>query len=369
MRLDIPNNEVYMEEPVGKQPKYWFLSYGKRYLFKKAGYKQDETPIYNDVSECLASDVANLLGLDHATYYLCRSNGEDGVITPDFLNNEINKPKCEEFYDGVYLISQIDPGFKNKSLINPVTHQYYTADLVIRSIYKYGLLNDALNMFVYDCLIANRDRNPSNYGIIVNHKDNTIRFAPLFDNATSFGISMVSHRLAKCIAQDGHIVDNEHLNLVIHKQLTGKVTLDRHLQYSEKAKWDREEEKRILGLIENKRLELKTLLEQNLISLDEYHKTLSSIGNEYRKFNIVDLRYQLMISYLTLFYSKEIEPLMNKIEEKITKENIDKIFDAYKDYLPIDRLNIAKQVILERANWMTSFYRQNKKKSEGKLLC
>ena len=87
MRLDIPNNEVYMEEPVGKQPKYWFLSYGKRYLFKKAGYKQDETPIYNDVSECLASDVANLLGLDHATYYLCRSNGEDGVITPDFLNN------------------------------------------------------------------------------------------------------------------------------------------------------------------------------------------------------------------------------------------------------------------------------------------
>ena len=76
-----------------------------------------------------------------------------------------------------------------------------------------------------------------------------------------------------------------------------------------------------------------------------------------------------MISYLTLFYSKEIEPLMNKIEEKITKENIDKIFDAYKDYLPIDRLNIAKQVILERANWMTSFYRQNKKKSEGKLLC
>ena len=251
------------------------------------------------------------------------------------------------------MISQIDPGFKNKSLINPVTHQYYTADLVIRSIYKYGLLNDALNMFVYDCLIANRDRNPSNYGIIVNHKDNTIRFAPLFDNATSFGISMVSHRLAKCIAQDGHIVDNEHLNLVIHKQLTGKVTLDRHLQYSEKAKWDREEEKRILGLIENKRLELKTLLEQNLISLDEYHKTLSSIGNE----------------YLTLFYSKEIEPLMNKIEEKITKENIDKIFDAYKDYLPIDRLNIAKQVILERANWMTSFYRQNKKKSEGKLLC
>ena len=76
-----------------------------------------------------------------------------------------------------------------------------------------------------------------------------------------------------------------------------------------------------------------------------------------------------MISYLTLFYSKEIEPLMNKIEEKITKENIDKIFDAYKDYLPIDRLNMAKQVILERANWMTSFYRQNKTKSEGKLLC
>ena len=58
-----------------------------------------------------------------------------------------------------------------------------------------------------------------------------------------------------------------------------------------------------------------------------------------------------------------------KVIVDIASSNIDKIFDAYKDYLPIDRLNMAKQVILERANWMTSFYRQNKTKSEGKLLC
>lgn len=369
MRLDIPKSEIYMEEPVGKQPKYWFLSYGNRYLFKKASYKADKSPIYNDVSECLAGEIASLLGLKHAPYYLCNNNGEDGVITPDFLNNEVGKPKKEEFYDGVYLINQIDHDFKNTSLINPKTHQYYTADLVIRSVYKYGLLKDVLNMFIYDCLIANRDRNPSNYGIIVNHEENTIKFAPLFDNASSLGISMVDHRLAKCIDKFGHIVDDSHLNLVIHKQLTGKVTLERHMQYSEKAKWDKEEEKRILTLIENKRKELQILLDKKLITLEQYHKELYAVGNQYRKFNIVDLRYQLMISYLTLFYSNEIEDIINTIKDRITPDNINKIFDLYKDYIPIDRLNMAKQVVLRRANWITSFYQNNKMKSEGKLLC
>ena len=97
-------------------------------------YKADGTPIYNDVSECMAADLANLIGVPVAKYCLCDNSGELGVISLDFLDNKLEGPKKEEFIDGVHLISQIDPGFKNKSLLNPQTHQYYTVDLVIRTV-------------------------------------------------------------------------------------------------------------------------------------------------------------------------------------------------------------------------------------------
>ena len=62
------------------------------------------------------------------------------------INSLLEGPKKEEFFDGVYLIHQIDPGFKNTSLINPKTHQFYTADLIIRSVEEFGLTKDAINM-------------------------------------------------------------------------------------------------------------------------------------------------------------------------------------------------------------------------------
>jgi len=366
VRIKILEEEIFMPEPVGKQPKYWLKSYGNRYLFKLATLKQDGTPIYNDVSECMAADVADFLGIPTAEYYLCENNGEKGVITKDFLNNDLEGPKREEFFDGVYLIHQIDPGFKNKSLINPKTHQYYTVDLILRSVEEYGIRKEVLNMLIFDALIGNRDRNPSNYGIIVNHENNTVRFAPLYDSCASLGISMVDHRLGKCFDTKGMIVDGNHLNVVIHKHIVGKVTLDRFLQYKEKIVWDREEEKRILSLVEEKRRELLPLLENEQIPREYYHSELNKIGNQYRKFDVTTLEYQALISYLTLNYSDDIEEIMNNIST-INENVVNGLFDYYKDEIPIDRLNMAKAIVLERARWMTEFYYNNRSESRGRI--
>lgn len=367
MRIKILEEEIFLPEPVGKQPKYWFKSYGNRYLFKLATLKNDGTPVYNDVSECMAADVAKFIGVPTADYYLCDNNGQKGVITKDFLNNDSEGPKREEFFDGVFLINQIDPGFKNTSLVNPKTHQYYTVDLILRSVEKYGIRREVLNMLVFDALIGNRDRNPSNYGIIVNHENNTIRFAPLYDNCTSLGVSMVDHRLAKCFDEKGMIVDGEHLRVVIHKHVVGKVTLERFLQYQDKRAWDREEEKRILTLIENKRGELLPKVINGEITRDDYHRELNKIGNQYRKFDVSTLQYQTLISYLTLNYSDEIEEIMNNISN-INESVIDKMFDYYKDELPIDRVNMAKQMVLQRAKWIVDFYYRNREESRGKII-
>ena len=267
-----------------------------------------------------------------------------------------------------YLISQIDPGFKNTSLENPKTHQLYTVDLILQSVERYNIRKAVLNMLIYDALIANRDRNPSNYGIIKNHETGKVRFSPLYDNGASLGVSMVDHRLADCFNCHGEIVDGEHLKVVVHKHIVGKVTLDRFLQYQDKQAWDSIEEKRILTKIEEKRSELLPKLENGEITRDEYHRQLNRVGNEYRKFDVSTLQYQTLISYLTLNYVDEIEEIISNIERNITKENIDKIFDYYKEDLPIDRLNMAKAIVLERAKWITSFYSKNRSESRGKVL-
>lgn len=370
MRMKIFEEEIFLPEPVGKQPKYWLKSYGNRYLFKMATLKQDGSPVYNDVSECMAADLARFLDIPTAEYYLCDNNGVKGVITKDFLDNDPlapdDAPKKEELIDGVHLIQKIEPGFKNKSLVNPSSHQYYTAELILRSVEEYGIRKEVLNMLVFDSLIGNRDRNPSNYGVIINHEDATVKFAPLYDSCASLGISMVDHRLAKCIDSNGIIVDNEHFNVVIQKHIVGKVTLDRFLQYKEKREWDDQESRRILTLIEEKRRELLPLLEEGLISVDDYHGELNKVGSLYRKFDITTLEYQAMISYLTLNYPYEIEQIMKNIS-CIDERVVDDLFDYYKDELPVDRLNMAKQIVLQRAAWMTEFYYNNRTESRGRL--
>ena len=368
MRIKLTNEEFLMPEPVGKQPKYWLKLGNNSYLFKLATTKQDGSPIYNDISECIAADIAKFIGVTTAEYQLCENiHGEKGIITKDFLNNALVGPKKEEFFDGVYLISQIDPGFKNKSLVNPQTHQYYTVDLILRSVEKYNLRKEVLKMLIFDALIGNRDRNPSNYGIIVNHEDKTVRFAPLHDNCTSLGISMVDHRLAMCFDRNGNIVNQEHLETVIHKHIIGKVTLDRFLQYKDKIEWDRQEERRILKLIEAKRSELLPLLQSGQIYIDFYHKELHNIGQQYRKFDITTLQYQTLISYLTLNYTDEIEEIINNISY-LNENTIDELFNPYQDELPIDRLNMAKAIVLQRAKWITNFYYKNRTEGRGKIL-
>ena len=364
MRVKILEEDVFLPEPVGRQPKYWFKSYGNRYLFKFATFKSDGTPVYNDVSECIASDIGKMIGVSVAEYYLCQNNDKYGVITKDFLNNNVEGPKREEFFDGVYLISQIDPGFKNTSLINPKTKQYYTVDLVLRSVEKYGLQNDVLKMLIFDALLANRDRNPSNYGIIVNHETGNIRFAPLYDNCTSLGISMVEHRLRKCFDSNGNVVDEGYLDTVIHKHFVGKITLERFSQYKDKREWDRLEEERILSLIEERREELLPLLDSGQITIDDYHKELSNIGNQYRKFDVSTLQYQTLMEYLTLNYAEEISDIIENISN-IDEEKVDNTLKYYKDDIPVDRMNMAREIILRRAKWMSEYYYKNRSESRG----
>ena len=76
------------------------------------------------------------------------------------------------------------------------------------------------------------------------------------------------------------------------------------------------------------------------------------------------LQYQTLIAYLTLNYSHEIEDIMKNIST-IDQDVIDRLFDYYKEDVPIDRINMAKQIVLRRAKWMTDYYYKNRNESRG----
>lgn len=359
----------HLPEPVGKNPKYWLIAQDKRYLFKLQTTKeQNGESVYNDVSECIASDIGELLGLNVAEYFLCTNDGVPGVLSPDFLDNELEGPKKEEFVDGVYLISLIDPGFKNGSLLNPQTKQYYTVDLVLQSVEKYGLIQDAINMMVYDALIGNRDRNPSNYGIIYNHETGTYRFAPLYDNGTSLALSMPQKRLEKCVDKEGNIINEEHMNDVIHHQFLGKVTLERFFQYKEKIVWDRAQIEKAHVNVELKKRELQQVVQSRRMKPDVYHEILRKIANERIGYDISTLEYQPLIEYFTNHYPDEIEGIMYSISQAINQHNMDRLFDLYKNEMPIDRLVMSKEIVLRRASWMVEYYYTKKAERGGKTL-
>ena len=76
------------------------------------------------------------------------------------------------------------------------------------------------------------------------------------------------------------------------------------------------------------------------------------------------MQYQTLIEYLTLNYSDEIEEIMENISN-IDEEKIDRILKYYKDDIPIDRINMAREIILRRAKWMSEYYYKNRNESRG----
>lgn len=47
----------------------------------------------------------------------------------------------------------------------------------------------------------------------------------------------------------------------------------------------------------------------------------------------------------------------------LNESTVDKILAPYQDELPPARLNMAKQLVMRRANWMSEYYDKNKSES------
>ncbi len=184
MTFNLDQMELEIVEPIEDDD--CFLKIHNKYYYFKTIKISDET--YN---ELIAAKIAERLAIPHASYYLGTYHGQQGVLSElidmknfisfyDFIT-EILKVKKEKPSD-VQLINSYHElenilyveSFHNLEDIWFFLSEKYDAKTVEK------VMDDLVNIFLYDIIIANNDRHSGNIGFI--RKDNTIEVAPIFDN-------------------------------------------------------------------------------------------------------------------------------------------------------------------------------------------
>lgn len=151
----------------GKMSKMWVKQGDKDILYKTGTLEACDQEVFNEI---LASEIASRLGINHVDYTLTKLMLKDG--------NERFFCKCENFCnkDWEFIPAQ-SMMVENDSIGKKGFIKYMEKNNLISHIYQ---------MLVLDYIISNKDRNPSNFGVI--RDTNTLEvvgMAPLFDNGTS----------------------------------------------------------------------------------------------------------------------------------------------------------------------------------------
>lgn len=110
----------------------------------------------------------------------------------EYSNNKINYPEIEEIYEYFDSISEsYNPDFiEMKNGIIKANNLYDIWNVL--EIYAKtnnldynieDIMNNLINMFIFDIITSQGDRHADNWSIIKNNKDNSTRLCPLYDNS------------------------------------------------------------------------------------------------------------------------------------------------------------------------------------------
>lgn len=145
----------------------------KKYYFKRFLPIDEESSVYD---ELIADELAKCYGINHVHYDIAVCNNIDGVISEDFIKDN-NYITMKEILTNVYGESE------EKNTLEDIWNaleQYKINNRNLTSAEVKYLMDKIVDIFMFDILIGNTDRNTENYGFLI--KDNNIDIAPIFDN-------------------------------------------------------------------------------------------------------------------------------------------------------------------------------------------
>lgn len=194
-------------ESIGTKPKTWLVEPDSGLWLFKASRVRAHEPSGEDWAEKVASEIAKLLGVPHATIELAHRSGTRGVISATFVAKEsylvhgnellsakdIDYPQDERSNDTPgYTIASIKEALKGVAKPDQQANEPAIPPEAEAFEWFAGYL-------VLDAWINNTDRHHMNWGVIT--PDN--RLAPSFDHGSSLAFGETEARRARLLGPEG----------------------------------------------------------------------------------------------------------------------------------------------------------------------
>lgn len=180
-------------EGSGRSEKLWLMNpdTGKIGLFK---FKKDKTTT-DHVSECVAYELANIIGLPCARFEIGIYRGREGSMSYNIIDRE-----SMTLIEGIYCISLMYHGFDEELLMDVKTGKRYSLEMIKTALEPLELFNDFLPILVFDFLIGNTDRHQSNWALI--SEKEMLSISPLYDNSSSLCAYVKESRIKDYLGRD-----------------------------------------------------------------------------------------------------------------------------------------------------------------------
>ncbi|MCI8920246.1 MAG: hypothetical protein HFH29_16210 [Eubacterium sp.] len=180
-------------EGSGRSEKLWLINpdTNQTGLFK---YKKDvETT--DHVSECIASDIAGLIGIPCAKFEIGMFRGREGSISYNIVERE-----GITLIEGIYCISLMYDNYDAERLMDIKTGEKYSLEMIKKALNEFKLFEDFLSILVFDYLIGNTDRHQSNWAFCL--EDKNITLSPLYDNSSSLCAYVSEAKIDQYLGKD-----------------------------------------------------------------------------------------------------------------------------------------------------------------------